>query len=585
MTSINKFESVVRADSRQDSISLDDITDGVRKVYDYFVKDPWKLPVIMFAWPLLLLSACSRKTAVSENRNPSPVFNESSSPLAHRLYQGLLSSGVSPASIDSGYQIINYNNTYCPGRGPSCLLGAGDNLIKPEEVFEYALNNYTRHRALIEDTLGDPIPWELDDLNPATSFDAEIRNKIMDAVNTLKGILAENGYVEDTEEYKNSLAVGAFWVAAFPKAESMSGKINLQYLRTRLEEYGIGQFVDYLSVHRGLGLELDDTTDYTALEALRVGKGDCSESAEILFSVFRMAGLNPKYVMVRLKVSDADNLEGGEDFRNDERIGIMELVAKNPYFNHVCVALEFGGNLRLFDPMHFQMNARYSEYFPITSRQHWSQYYTNEGMYLAAGGDYARSIQVLNSALLLDPLNSMAIMNMGGTHLSSGKLSDAMTQFSRAIQIDPSISRAYYFRGISYFRNSEWQNGFTDLTQFIKMEPNMLYFLQNEIFNYYTLPKWEDNPQEEVIARETGLEVAKAEALYITCCVSWMLNLRDRVRDTFRIMIANNLTVTGTPSEFTVNYFEEMFRNMPEDMREDEQISGMIESIRQKLRQ
>lgn len=629
MTSINRVDSTVRTDPQQGSISLNDITDGVRKVYDYFARDPWKLPVIVLAWPLLFLSACSRKTAVSENRNPSPDFDESGSPLAYRLYQGLLSSGVSPASIDSGYQIINYNNTYCPGRGPSCLLGAGDNLIKPEEVFEYALNNYTRHRALIEDTLGDPIPWELDDLNPATSFDAEIRNKITDAINTLKGILAEKGYTEGTGEYKKGLAMGLYLLIAMPEVENIPYVSDINDLKAKMESSGIGPFFDYLLAHGGVRLYLNNDREYSALDALQNEKGNCSEFSKILFSVFGMAGLEPKYVMVKLRANDVDNiidhLTVSEERRNTFHQYLLEAIGNNPYINHVCVGLELEGRFRLFDAMFLQEDARYGEYFPVTPRQYLSMDYSNQAVGSGLASSYESSKEALDKAVLLDPMSAMNYMNYGIFYKQSHDFDRAIEYCSKALAIDPFANPAYYERGTSYFKTGdylkcisdltrfleypqavhgdtfiaaayfyrglsflqEWQldKSIADLSAYLKMEPESHVQLKDKMQINYPAYLWEGNSDAENFSRETGLVFTRVDVQYIFSRVLWLAGLRDLAREQFRVLIADNLTISGTPSAFTVNYFEEMFRNMPEDMREDEQISGMIDSIRQKLQQ
>lgn len=144
-------------------------------------------------------------------------FTSTDNELAYKLYQGLLAQGASLADMDVGEGVINYTGSTCPDGASTCLLGAHDGKVTSSEIFEYALNNYEKYQKLIEGTIGSPLPWVLDDLDPATTFDADVRAKVQATIDKLKFTLTTlQGLKEGSEEYEEKLALGIFYLAMVP---------------------------------------------------------------------------------------------------------------------------------------------------------------------------------------------------------------------------------------------------------------------------------------------------------------------------------------------------------------------------------
>ena len=156
-------------------------------------------------------------------------FTEESNSLAYGLYQDLLEAGVSCDDLDYGYNVTNYTGIHCPEKiAKACVKGSGDEIIEASEVLEYALSHYERYRGIIEGRLGNPLPWVLDDLDPATESDVKIRERVQSAIDELKRIIKEKGIKEGSERYKEMLAAGLCWFVAAPHIDKAVGKIVMK---------------------------------------------------------------------------------------------------------------------------------------------------------------------------------------------------------------------------------------------------------------------------------------------------------------------------------------------------------------------
>lgn len=215
-------------------------------------------------------------------------------PLAHGIYQDLNKLGVSCESMDQGYNVTNYAGKYCADKtARNCILSKGDGVVGSDEVLEYALNNYDKYRQMIEGRLGSPLPWVLDDLDPNTKFDAEIRAKVDAAIIELKKIITSKGITEGSPKYKEKLAAGLLWFVAAPAADAIAmgrahGNPWIQLLEKGVENDGLKDFLNYLDVNGGLRVEGDDSEEHSALEALNKKKGTCTEMSKILFAALKM---------------------------------------------------------------------------------------------------------------------------------------------------------------------------------------------------------------------------------------------------------------------------------------------------------
>ncbi len=215
-------------------------------------------------------------------------FDEKANELAYGLYQDLNKAGVSCKGMDQGYNVINHAGKYCADRtARNCVLSNGDGVLKAEEVLEYALGRYETYRQVIEGRLGSPLPWVLDDLDPNTAFDADIRAKVTAAISGLKRVIVSNGIKEGTPKYNGALAAGLTWFVAAPShAEFVelkySGSPGFKMFKSGMGKEGLEKFLKYLEVKGGLRVEGNYSEEYTALDALKYNQGECTEQLVIL---------------------------------------------------------------------------------------------------------------------------------------------------------------------------------------------------------------------------------------------------------------------------------------------------------------
>lgn len=170
-------------------------------------------------------------------------------PLANGIYQDLNKLGVSCEIMDQGYNVTNYAGKYCADKtARNCILSKGDGVVGSDEVLEYALNHYDKYRQVIEGRLGSPLPWVLDDLDPKSTFDADIRAKVNAAIGELKKIITSNGITEGSPEYKEKLAAGLTWFVAAPATDIISrgrakGSTWFQLLDEGMKNDGLRDFL------------------------------------------------------------------------------------------------------------------------------------------------------------------------------------------------------------------------------------------------------------------------------------------------------------------------------------------------------
>ncbi|EKD41277.1 MAG: hypothetical protein ACD_73C00781G0001, partial [uncultured bacterium] len=170
------------------------------------------------------------------------TFTEVDNDLAFKLHQSLSTAGVTCENMDQGTNIINYDGKSCPTASmKSCVVGARDGQLEASEVFEFAFGHYEKYQKIIEGVTGHKLPWVLDDNDPATTFDADVRKKVQGAIDKLKDILKTNGVKEGSEEYKEKLAVGLFYLAELPdKDRIQKDEILFKTDSKELFEVGLG---------------------------------------------------------------------------------------------------------------------------------------------------------------------------------------------------------------------------------------------------------------------------------------------------------------------------------------------------------
>lgn len=269
---------------------------------------------------------------------------------AYHIYQRLRAAGVPDSTLDTGVVDIDYTR---PGPNET-VRGAGDGVLEEREVIGYALDHFERFPEIAGEITGRPIPWSLDDHDPTTTFDAEIRAKTQAAITTLDRLLRTQGVAPGTLLYRERLAVGLFYFAVFPDttATIAADRPGLLQRTAELQSLGLTAFQDALFRQGGLGTLLtyaDAAEEATALETLRTKRGFCTERSKVVFAVFRMAGLDPQFASLRWQ--DLQSTRDAKPFSRD---------------GHMVVALRLGHRYRLFEPSltNVSSDARYPNFYP-----------------------------------------------------------------------------------------------------------------------------------------------------------------------------------------------------------------------------
>lgn len=582
------------------------ISTGKRIAGDSYTENLLKLPILALALPLTIFGSSCRgkiKTQPAED-NTTLDFKEDDNPLAYELYQGLLKEGVKPSEMDIGYSVINYDGIHCSEKeAKSCIKDANNQKIKPEEVFEYALNNDLRFQKLLEKTLGDPLPCVLDDLDPTTPFDAGVREKVNNTIGELRNILLKQGFKKDTDAYKERLAVGLFWFVTLPPKDQFdTDSIIFKFAVSELDKSGLGEFKNHLKKEGGLRIKFraDELTpigvpEYTALESLQNNNGDCSEHTNILYAVFRMAGLEPQFVAVNLTTSDANTLGGPDELRSLFANGIKEFLntaEKMDFtymdFNHSCIGLIVGERLRLFDSMHFQSDAKYARHQSISERYYSTLIYANQTAHYLKNNEIDKAKSTSIKSIAIDSMNPLSHYNLGFLNYKTGLLDKAMANSTQAITLYPSFSDPYLLRGAIYLKKGYIDKATLDFTQYLKLEPTEYEKVYQYITEDYTALKWKNDPRTEAFTDDIIsplFPIYKYEAIFMMSGILWEAGNKNAARKELdKIADGFHVDEEGA-SEFTINFFEDMFKYLPADMQEDAEAKEMISSIREELEQ
>ncbi len=543
-------------------------------------------------------------------------------PLAHGIYQDLSKLGVSCEDMDQGYNVVNYAGIHCPDKAAkTCIKSKGDGVVEAEEVLEYALDRYETYRQVIEGRLGSPLPWVLDDLDPKTPFDAEIRGKVNAAISELKKIITSKGIKEGTPEYNGKLAAGLTWFVAAPsngrflqwKASNPSG---YKTLKQRMEKDGLGEFLAHLEKNGGFYLKGDaDTEEYTALEALQHDAGECMEYSKILFALFQMAKLAPVFIDENpLKEKSADP---------DVQRYFAKTLRGGKADGHVCVGLDVGGHMRLFDPLLMSSDAHYTSYTPVSPRQFLAFDYSNRGNNLAkAKAEPEKVIYAYSKTLLLDPLSRLSYKNIGTYWANRGEYDKAISVWDKALTIDPEMADVYMERGrISLIQRGEVNKGLSDFTRAIQLglklpqiyayratariiahdfknaveDLSMALHLVDRSADrvtediiasldlYYTdWMKKEEKQIADLFKQDTSETITAAMVRMVMCFILWQKGDKDDAADKFGYL-TTELAPTQKPASSTMAFLGKMLDAMPVDMRKDPRIQGSIKSLNKYL--
>lgn len=451
------------------------------------------------------------------------TFTSQENRIAYDLYCGLLKERVVPEAMDIGRVVANHNGLQCDDpKERSCFKGILDGKLEAEEVMEFAFSNYKKYQALIERTLGRPLPWV---------FDAKIREKADATIDMAMKLTGGN---------KANELMFLYAFTAFPK-ESLIGLIDsLIEGNKRDPEFDPKKAKDtkeLLTKNGTFKLKYEDEREeHTAIEALQRGTGQCTEQSNVLFPLLDQAEYSPYYVFVDFTREYMPSLEPYIDEETKRRE------------KHICIGVDIGGQTYILDPMFPQLISEkvpYDHYIPLSLRQYLSIEYLNY-----------HDPKLLEDALLLDTDNPYAHLNRALNMYGNSDISKAIDDMAKFLSLMPADSKLR--SDIDDEVKKRWlsNEGSRKDAETIKQDTGMDVGLIEFSF-IIACASWKNN------------DIKKASHVLIF--------LMSQLR--FVTQIIPKVTVAPA----TVKFFNEWFDIMPEEMRSNSAISFQIKTIKANL--
>ena len=358
-------------------------------------------------------------------------------------YQKLQEAKVPDASLDWGCH-------YPPQLGVPAISREKDQRIEACEVYDFVLENYKKYPEIVESLTGKPIPWSLDDRNPATEADEKIRTRIMAVVENLR----ENPEVKKLDRnsvpYKQVLARALTWFVDFP-ADPKYLKEHHEELKKQSEvlaELGLKDFQQSLLEKGGLGAS-EFTPGHgevrvgSALQALAERRGGAAARAKVLYGVLALADLGPLFVLSSQK-TDSDWVE-----QNADSPLLSRLNFHGRKLNYLRVAVPLGKELFMPTAIVVEDKAPTPQEVGLTAFL--AEDFHEEGnFWLAKPKQEEGALLAYKIALNLHPTNSGILNSIGVLMSHLGNQRQAEIAFKEALRFDGTNGFASYNLGFLY---------------------------------------------------------------------------------------------------------------------------------------
>lgn len=364
------------------------------------------IPLVLAGAAAIFLTGCyavfpSQREFLKDNLRRPKERAETEDGMAVQVYHELKSEGVSDSEMDRGCQTVDFD---APGPNTS-RIGAGDGEIWSCEAYSHAIERYESYRGIVEGIAQGPVPWSLDDHDPSTAFDGDLRARIGEA----KALVIEKLSLDPASaEFQDSLALALFFLTMFPK-DAATIEANREYLldfSRDLREKKLESFQEFLFERGGLGVlvwNVETEAERSALESYSLSKGKCTERSKLLFGVLREAGLNPFFVR-------SDYLQMKHQIRGR---AAAPFYLEIPLFSrlkgsHMYVGVRLSGaKPRYLDPMFGFTRPTYLQYYPLDLTQSLAIDLSNRGVYYYQGSYQRKADSLIRQAFRLAPQDSM----------------------------------------------------------------------------------------------------------------------------------------------------------------------------------
>jgi tetratricopeptide (TPR) repeat protein len=85
--------------------------------------------------------------------------------------------------------------------------------------------------------------------------------------------------------------------------------------------------------------------------------------------------------------------------------------------------------------------------------------------------DYAKSVELLDQVLELEPDHKLALTTRGAAELKMNRPDAAVQSFNQSIKTDPAYAKAYHMRGLAFESKGDHQAALDDFNKAIELNP------------------------------------------------------------------------------------------------------------------
>jgi len=393
-----------------------------------------------------------------------------------KLYQALKKAGVKDSELDRGYSEADYINK------KRNQYGKNDRVIQAEEVLDYALERYERFHLALKEHMGYVIPWSLDDFDPTTTFDQEVRDKLQTKIKYIKEELKKAGYLNtSSDEYKELLAISVFTYVVAGKRDEKGVRVlgdNIDELR----KAKLNAIVKMILKEGGFGLadiNGDCDPEATALEALKKRCGMCTEFSYITYAALKMAGIE----------TYSQYVEAPREY----------LIRKGwpPDAAHGSLVLVLNNKKRILDPGLGRANAEPHYHqngfkWIQESRREWlGFYYALYASQVKQRVDDKALLELYRKARELNTNFYLINVSLGISYSKAGRIKEAIECYKKALSLQPNSIEAMSMLASAYTENKQHNEAVALFEKILVVEPKNLSALRYLVSNYISMHNYD----------------------------------------------------------------------------------------------
>ena len=583
------------------------------------------IPQILLGAALgLLACACSHKQTVpprTPRRKPDPEpeyrHDFGKDLQAKWIHLELLKRGITDSQLDQGCPNYQYLK---PGVTVNKLaVGKGDHSISACEVYELTLNRWEdpKIRPLAERLGGSPLPWSLDDFDPVTQFDQKVRETINVFIQNIAAVLKKQNFKEGTPEYQERMAVALFVAIEMDPGgfnnlmndPSINSGYKQSYLELKkdMEKLGLTELWERFK-SGGLRVLGDYSKEYSALAALQLKYGECTEHSKILYAAFKMAGLAPFFISLK-----------GTDSKHPI---IMAQMSSDPNYYHIALGLEINGKTRLFDGALLDIDPPHFKTLKLSLRQYLSLdlnnqanfhrkvgnhegslelrkkanlldplndlTYTNAGFNYNKLGEHNKALEVLNAGLEVNPYNGMALTNRAEAFRFLGQHDRALEAYQQAIEVRPDLPNPYLGLGLLYNARGEQEKSIRYYSEGFRVAP---YYARNSLLAGLTSTYQEELAKKprymtQTLARELGVDPALMLAHFHMITYIYLAGHKNMAMEPVEQLVERtlqakrNLNIDWSEySPDTLHTLHNLFEGLPTQMQKEPRVIQLRDAL------